>query len=599
VNYDPAFDPGGKYLYMFTNRHFSPNYSDFDNTFIYPNATQLAVIMLQKGVDSPLKAKNDKVAIKEESSGDKDDKKEKKSKKGSPEKKGSKAVKIDFDGLEERTVIIPIQAGNYTNLNAVSGKVLYHQYANTGSADRNNPLKYYDLKDRKEKTIMKDIDSYSVSADGKKLLVAVNRKAAVIGIKENQKIKKWLNLDDMKAEIVPKEEWKQIFTEAWRLQRDYFYDKNMHGVDWNNVRKQYEVLLNDAVTRWDVNFVIGELIGELNASHSYRGGGDNERAKFESVGYLGIDWETANGFYRIKKIIKGAKWDNDVRSPLAEPGIKVKEGNYILAVNGIKLDANKEPYHAFQGLSGKTVELLVNDKPSFDNAKTVIVKTLRSESRLRHLAWIEAKRKRVDEATGGKIGYIYVRSTGIDGQNELLRQYMGQWHKDGLIIDERFNSGGQIPDRFIELLDKKPIAYWAVRDAKDWQWPYKGNFGPKIMLINGWSGSGGDAFPDYFKKANLGPLLGTRTWGGLIGISGAPELIDGGVVTVPTFRMFHPDGKWFREGHGVDPDIEVVEDHSDLAKGIDNQLEKAIEWINKELKENPYKKPEHEPYEKR
>jgi tricorn protease len=215
----------------------------------------------------------------------------------------------------------------------------------------------------------------------------------------------------------------------------------------------------------------------------------------------------------------------------------------------------------------------------------VIVKTLSDETRLRHLAWINANRERVMEASGGKIGYVYVPSTGIDGQNELVRQFMGQWHLEGLIIDERFNNGGQIPDRFIELLNRKPLAYWDTRDGATWQWPPVAHFGPKAMLINGWSGSGGDAFPDYFRKAGLGKLIGTRTWGGLIGISGSPSLVDNGMVTVPTFRMFDPDGKWFREGHGVDPDIEVIEHPSSLAKGVDPQLEKAIEQVLKEIKE--------------
>ena len=223
-----------------------------------------------------------------------------------------------------------------------------------------------------------------------------------------------------------------------------------------------------------------------------------------------------------------------------------------------------------------------------------------SETRLRHLAWIENNRKRVDEATNGKIGYVYVRSTGIDGQNELVRQFYAQMNKEGLIIDERFNSGGQIPDRFIELLDRDPLAYWAVRDGKDWAWPPSGSFGPKVMLINGFSGSGGDAFPDYFRKRGLGPLIGTRTWGGLIGISGAPSLIDNGTVTVPTFRMYDPNGEWFKEGHGVDPDIEVVEDFQKLANGTDIQLEAGIEEVLKLLNSNnTFKKPERPEYENR
>ncbi len=314
---------------------------------------------------------------------------------------------------------------------------------------------------------------------------------------------------------------------------------------------------------------------------------------------MGVDWKINNGHYQIARILEGAVWDAEARSPLAEPGVDVQEGDYVLAVNGVPLTVDKEPTAAFLGLGGKTVELTVSKTPSADNAKKVVVKTMDSESRLRHLAWMEEKRQRVSEATGGKVGYIYVRSTGIDGQNELARQYYGQWNKDGLIIDERFNSGGQIPDRFVELLNRNALAYFAVRDGHDWQWPPVAHFGPKVMMINGWSGSGGDAFPDYFRKSGLGPLLGTRTWGGLIGISGLPQLIDGGSVTAPTFRMYDPSGKWFKEGHGVDPDIPVPEDHQKLAKGIDNQLEEAIDYINAELKKNPVKWPQHEPYEKR
>jgi tricorn protease len=307
----------------------------------------------------------------------------------------------------------------------------------------------------------------------------------------------------------------------------------------------------------------------------------------------------SEGKYRIKKIIKGAPWDIRTKSPLDMPGVEAQVGDYLLAVNGIPVDTSKEPHSAFQGLGDKTVQLTLNTQPIFEGSRKVIVKTLSNEARLRHLEWIEANRQMVDKATDGKVGYIFVPSTGIDGQNELVRQFMGQWDKPGLIIDERFNNGGQIPDRFIELLNRKPLAYWAVRDGQDWQWPPVAHFGPKVMLINGWSGSGGDAFPDYFRKAELGPLVGSRTWGGLIGISGAPQLIDGGVVTVPTFRMYDPDGEWFKEGHGVEPDIEVREDPTALAKGGDAQLEKAIEVIMEAIESNGYTKPEHPPVEQR
>jgi tricorn protease len=592
-DFAPVFDPEGKQLYFLTNRFMQPQYSDFDNSFVYRNSCQIAAISLKKDIPSVLTPKNDEVELKK----DEKSEKSKKDKKEKDEADKITPVEIDFDNIEQRIALLPVKAGTYGNLSAVNKKVIYHDFTNANGSKPS--VKYYDFEKEEEKTIIEDVSDYLLSHDKKKILVYNSEELAIIDVQENQKMEKTLRLDEMEATVEPKEEWKQIFTEAWRLQRDFFYDKNMHGVDWPAMKAYYGGLLKDAVTRWDVNFVIGEMIAELNASHSYRGGGDNPDEPSTNVGYLGVDWELSNGFYKIKRIVNGAPWDAEARSPLALSGVNVKPGDYILAVNGVRLSAQNEPFNAFQGLAGKVVELTVNSKPDFNGARKEIVKTLASETRLRHLEWIEKNRKRVEQATNGKVGYIYVRSTGIDGQNELIRQFMGQWNLDALIIDERFNSGGQIPDRFIELLNRREIVHWAVRDGKNWQWPPIANFGPKVMLINGWSGSGGDAFPYYFKNAGLGPLIGTRTWGGLIGISGAPSLIDGGAVTVPTFRMYDPDGTWFKEGHGVDPDIEVPEDPTKLANGVDPQLEKAIEWILDELKKNPVSNPKPKAYEKR
>ncbi len=595
----PQFDVEGKYLYLVTSRNFSPDYSDVDGTFIYSNTSQVAAISLKSSTPSILEPKNDAVEAKKEDTNEADDKKKKKSKEDDEDAEDEIKVDIDLANMERRMVIIEeIKPGNYRSLASVKGKLIYHKGPNTGSEIEKAPLMYYDLEKRETKTIVGDADGFELAAGGEKILIGHNNNYAIVEVGADQKMDKTIKTDQLKMMLDPKAEWKQIFTDAWRFERDFFYDKNMHGVNWNGMRIQYGNLLNDAVTRWDVNFVLGELIGELNASHTYRGGGDQERAKNENMGYLGVDWELTNGFYRIKKIIRGAQWDTEVRSPLDMPGVEVKVGNYILAVNGIPLDPTKEPFAAFEGLGGETVELTYNSSPSKSGAKKVIVQTLNSETRLRHLAWIEANRKRVEEATNGRCGYAYVRSTGLDGQSELVRQFVAQVDKDAIIVDERFNSGGQIPDRFIELLNRKPLAYWAVRDGKDWKWPHTAIYGPKAMLINGWSGSGGDAFPDYFRKAELGPLIGSRTWGGLIGISGAPTLIDGGGVTVPTFRMYDPDGKWFKEGHGVDPDIPVPENPGELATGTDAQLERAIQYINEQLK--TYKgKPDHEEYEVR
>ncbi len=575
---NPVFDPEGKYLYLTTNRSFSPVYSDFDNSWIYPNATQLAAISLRKDVPSLLAAENDTVAIQIDTIGN-----WKKSQEEKKEEAKVKPVEIDFEGFEQRLVILPPAAGNMGGLYPTEGKLVFMRFPVAGTPNPSGTLMYYDLKEREEKTILENVNWHKMSADGKKLLVNSNGQWGVVEPNPDQKLEKTMPVAEMEATINPREEWRQIFNDTWRFERDFFYDEKMHGVDWPAMRKQYGALIEHASSRNDVNFIIGELIGELNASHTYRGGGDQETTKSRQVGYLGVNWEKVDGHFRIKEIIRGAAWDNEVRSPLDEPGIGVQAGDFVLAVNGIALKDYTDPWAAFEGLAGKTVELTVHSKASMEGARTVVVKTLSDETRLRNLAWIESNRRHVDEASGGKLGYIYVPSTGIDGQNELVRQFYGQWNKEGLVIDERFNNGGQIPDRFIELLNRKPLAYWDVRDGKTWQWPPVGHFGSMAMLINGWSGSGGDAFPDYFRKSGLGPLIGSRTWGGLIGISGSPSLIDGGGVTVPTFRMYNPDGTWFKEGHGVDPDIEVPEDPSALAKGKDPQLEKAIEVVMKQL----------------
>ncbi len=598
----PFFDPDGKYLYYLTNRSFNPVYGDYDGTFVYPNTTNIAAVALVKDTLSPMAPKNDLSEIKKEEkkeSDQEDKKKEEATKKEEKTKEKTKEIKIDFTGFEERAVILPPEGGNYNSLSAISGKIIYQRMPNSGSESKKKPIDYYDLEKREEKNIVDDADSYQLTANNKKILIALKGSFYITDIAPEQKLEKKMPVGEMKMTIVPREEWRQIFNDTWRFERDFFYDPNMHGVNWNQMRELYGKLVDYAVTRWDLNYILGELIGELNSSHTYKIGGDVEEPEKKGVGYLGVDWELANGAYRIKKIIRGAEWDAEVRSPLDESGVNVKEGDYILAVNDVPIDVTKDPWAAFEGLDDQTVVLTVNNKPTMDGVRKVTVKTLKDETRLRNLAWIEANRQRVDKATDGKIGYIYVPDTGINGQTELVRQFFAQYKKQGLIIDERFNSGGQIPDRFVEMLNRKPLAFFAVRDGINLQVPYVANFGPKVMIINGWSGSGGDAFPDFFKKEGVGPLVGKRTWGGLIGISGAPSLIDGGNITVPTFRQYNPDGTWFAEGHGVDPNYEVEEDPGQLAKGIDTQLEKTISVEMDLLKKNPPINPKQPSYQNR
>jgi tricorn protease len=336
------------------------------------------------------------------------------------------------------------------------------------------------------------------------------------------------------------------------------------------MKQHYSKLLDDCVTRWDVNYVLGEMLGELSSSHVYRGGGDYEEAPVRNVGYLGCDFTLEQGAYRISHILEVAPWDYTNRPPLRQPGVRVKEGDWLLAVNGRPLDPTQDPMAAFQGLADKTVQLTVNSSPTMEGAREVLVQPVWDESRMRQLAWVEKNRREVERASGGRIGYIYVRNTAIDGQSELYRQFRAQFNKPALIIDER-----------------RVTNYWGVRDGHDWQTPFIAHSGPKTMLVNGWSGSGGDCLPWMFRQAGLGPVIGQRTWGGLIGMTGVPLLTDGGHVTVPTFSIYDKDGSWIIENTGVAPDIAVPDDPALLAKGQDPQLQRAIAEMLSALQTHP------------
>lgn len=589
---NPVFGTEGDYLYLMTARSLNPVYSAIQGTWIYPNATQIAAIPLREDVPSPLAPRNDEeVADEDGSSGEGgsggDARRDAGSGDGGSTEEDDR-VEIDLDGFERRLVVLPAEAGNYGGLATAGGKVVYHRAPRAGSAPGTDaPLLIWDPESREEQTVLDDVNSFRISADGSHVLVRSGPRTAIVPLAPGQSLSTPLRMAEMEMTVDPAAEWRQMTMDAWRLMRDYFYDENLHGVDWDAIRDQYLPLVDDAVTRWDVNFVIGEMIAELNSSHSYRGGGDTESAPNRNVGLLGVDWARQDGAWRVERVIRGAAWDNEVRSPLDAPGVDVGAGDFVLAVNGRPVGGDRDPWAAFDGLAGETVTLTVASDAGGSDAREVLVETLRDETRLRNLAWIEENRRLVNELSGGRIGYIYVPSTGQDGQTELLRMYAAQIEKDALIIDERFNNGGQIPDRFVELLDRQANSWWVGRYGEQIPFPNVGHQGPKAMLINGWSGSGGDAFPYYFRHAGLGPLIGTRTWGGLIGISGNPALVDGGTVSVPTFRMYGVDGEWFAEGYGVAPDIEVPEDPTALARGQDPQIERAVAELLRALEANP------------
>jgi tricorn protease len=510
-------------------------------------------------------------------------------------------VTIDFEGFEGRAMQLPVKPGRFGKL-AVNDRnqLLFVRISAPGSEDGSG-IKLFDITDEKteEKSVAAAAFNFDITPDGKKIAIprgtsATIQDASVGASGEN------VVTSGMMTTIEPRAEWKQIFTDAWRMERDYFYDPNMHGVNWTAVRDQYAKMLDDCNNRDDVGYVISEMISELNVGHAYYGGGDTPPQPGISVGMLGVDYELHEGAYRIAKIYSGAPWDVDARGPLSQPGVKVKAGDYLLAVNGVPLDTKQDPWAAFQGMANHVVTLTFSAKPTLDaGARDIPIRLIGDETQLRYRAWIERNRAYIAQKTGGRVGYVYVPSTGVDGQNDLVRQYMAQLDKAAIIIDERWNSGGQIPDRFIELLNRPATNYWALRDGNDWTWPPVSHQGPKCMLINGESGSGGDAFPWYFRQAKLGKLIGTRTWGGLVGLSGNPGLIDGAGVTVPAFGFYKPNGTWAVEGHGVDPDIEIIADPALMQNGGDPQLDRAIQQMLDELKQHPYTPPKKPTYPNR
>ena len=612
----PSFDPDGKYLYYLSSRSFDPTYADTDATWIYANTTQLVAVPLRADVASPLAPRNDVEGAEDTNAKDTNAKaKDADAKSGKTSKKGDtkakdeaakngakeppKPVGIDLDGFESRVVVLPPDAGNLEQPAAVEGKVLYLRHPRTGAGEGPTSLVWYDLEEREEKTVIGDLDGYAVSADGQKILVLAHKKLAIVSVAPEQKLDKPLRTDEMEMTVEPQAEWRQIFADVWRYYRDFFYDPHMHGVDWQAMRVHYGRMLDDAVTRWDVNYVIGELIGELNSSHTYRFGGDVQEGPKRGVGLLGADYELADGAFRIARILDPGTWDVEARSPLAEPDVNVKAGDYLLAVNGVPLDPKSDPWAAFEGLAGETVTLTVNGRPTLDGARQVLVKTLPSEVHLRYLDWVEGMRRKVDAASGGKVGYIHVPDTGTEGQTELVKQFRAQAMKPGLIVDERFNSGGQYGDRFIELLSRRRTAYASLRFDNSLHLSVLSRTGPMVMLANEWAGSGGDIFPYLFSEAGLGPVIGTRTWGGLIGIEGANELIDGGGVTVPQLALYGPDGHWLLEGHGFDPDIEVINNPGEMRDGRDPQLERAVAETLSRLKQHPPVEVPSPPYEDR
>jgi tricorn protease len=572
-DHNPVFSADGKYLLFLTSRNFSAVYSDLDGTWVYPNTTRLAAISLMPDAPSLLPVFNDAVEA-EESNDD-----------GSAEEGNNStdtaiipAVAIDFTDMEARLELLPPAAGNFDRLFPLENKLAYIRQPNTGSADEDAKLVFYDFEDQEEKVIIADVDGAVPTADGLAFLVESNNRYGLVQAQPEQKITDPVPTDGLVMQLVPREEWQQIYDDTWRRYRDFFYDPNMHGLDWDALYEQYGALLTDARTRWDVQNIQFHLLGETSAGHTYVRDGDVERAERVETGYLGIDWQQDGGLYRIGRIVKPAIWDTEVRSPFDKTGMDIEAGHYILAVNGVRLDTAKDPYADFEGLSGKTVSLLVSDSGEQEDAHALTLKTLTQseETLLRQLEWIESNRLRVEELSGGRLGYIYMTNTADRGQLELVRMYYGQLDKDGFVIDERFNGGGQLADRFLELLQRPTVYNLHWRHGADQTQPPEANPAPLGMLINGWAASGGDGLPWAFDELEAGPIVGENTMGILVGPATGHTLIDGGGITVPGARLYDNDGHWFWEGEGVSPDIEVWDNPELLAQGRDPQLERLV-----------------------
>ncbi len=603
----PTFDRKGEYIFFTSSRAFNaPKYEDVGTSFIYSDTEVLMGLPLRKDVKVPFQPKSDEESwkdgdkTKDADKGDakpKDDK-EKEKEDGKDKAEDKKAdeqppFQIDFDGSEARSFPFPVDAGSFGGL-AVNdkGHLIYARSGSRGGSGTSG-IFLIDLEDEKaeQKSVVEGSGNFMITPDGKKLLVMQGReKMSIVDAAPAQKLTDSVPTKGMEMTIDPRAEWKQIFAESWRVQRDFFYDPNMHGVDWPAVRAHYGSMLDDCYSRRDLSFLIKEMIAELNVGHAYYREGDVEDGDSRSVGMLGCRFELVDGGYKLKDFYTGADWDYDARNPLIVAG--AKEGQFLVAVNGVPVSIEESPYKAFLGMAGMTVTLTVSDDAVLDaNDKQVVVKLLSSDADLRFRHWIEGNRRHVEKASDGKIGYIFVTNTGVPGQNDLVRMLYGQINKDALIIDERWNGGGQIPTRFIELLNRPATNGWARRDGRDWVWPPDSHQGPKCMLANGMSGSGGDMFPALFKMNKLGPVIGTRTWGGLVGISGGPTNIDGSSVTPPTFAYYDLDGTWGIEGHGVDPDIQVVDDPAKMLNGADPQLDAAIAEMLKAIEERGFKAP--------
>ncbi len=569
----PAFSDDGKYLMFASSRSFDPIYSATEWNIAYANMEKIYMVLLAADTPSPLEVKNDEVKV-----GANDDKKK-------DESNSSVVVKVDAAGIQDRIIELPVKAANYGDFVCIDNKIFYRKNDRTRNE---RSIQVYDLKEKKETKLL-DKASLQFTADRKKMMIVKGDRYYIVDKTESAiKLKKQVNLADMKVKVNMEEEWSQIFNEAWRQMRDFFYVENMHGVDWEAIKAKYEVYLPYVKHRADLTYIIGEMIGELNIGHAYSGGGDYKKPERIKLGLLGAKFEKhSSGYFQIKELIESANWNTQIKNPLKEPGVKALENYYIISINGQETKQLENIFEALVGQAGKHVELEINSSPKKEGSWKEVIIPVADESNLYYYKWIQNNIKKVNEATDGQVGYIHIRDMGNTGLKDFMSYFYPQLNKKALIIDDRGNGGGNVSPMLIERLRREVTRSRITRNSEvPGQIPNQMMVGPKVLLMNHYSASDGDLFPYSFKKHKLGTTIGTRTWGGVVGIRGPIPFVDGGILYKPEFASYSGEAsEWIIEGFGVEPDIVVDNDPSEEYWGKDAQLDKAIEVILEELKD--------------
>jgi tricorn protease len=579
----PEWDVTGKYLYFLASTNFGLNTGWLDmSSYDRPVTRALYLIVLSKDDASPLAPRSDdeKDKPKEEPATPAASSKTSFKTPPPPPPTKTPVVKIDMDNIAQRILAVDVPLRNYTAL--YPGPEGYVFYAENVPNQQGFTLHRYNFKDLKTEVYLTPVNEVSVSNDRKSLLYRSNSTWGILGTSDNNKKPGDGKLDalaSLQVKITPMDEWKQILREGWRYQRDFLYVNNTHGAPWNDVYKWYSPWVDHVRHRTDLNYIVDILGGEVAVGHSYTSGGDMPEVKNVPIGLLGADYEVSGNFYRFKKIYTGENWNPDLKAPLREPGINVQAGDYLLEVNGKAINASDNLYKYFEGTANRQIKIRVNSKPSLDGSRLVTVVPVENENQLRMMHWVESNRKKVNELSNGQLAYVYLPNTGQPGYTYFNRYYFAQQDKKGAIIDERNNGGGSAADYMVDIMARQLHGYFNSRaaDHRPFLTPNAGIFGPKVMLINERAGSGGDLLPYLFNKMKIGPLVGTQTWGGLVGTWDTPLFIDGGRMVAPRGGFYDINGEWAVEGVGISPDIAVEQTPADVIKGRDPQLERAVQ----------------------